>query len=157
MIRVVLYGLGPIGILVGRQLATRDGFRIVGAVDVDPSKVGRDVGEIAGLARPLRLRVNPDARQAIKQSKPDVVVLCTSSSVQAVMPQIEGVLKAKVAIVTTTKELSYPVRRNASLASGACRRLPFASRAGYRVTSRRRQSSSTPSRRCSPPGLACKR
>ena len=116
MIRVVLYGLGPIGIMVGRQLATRDGFRIVGAIDVDPSKVGRDVGEIAGLARPLRIRVNPDARQAIKQTKPDVVVLCTSSSVQAVMPQIEGVLKAKVAIVTTTEELSYPVRRNASLA-----------------------------------------
>ena len=32
------------------------------------------------------------------------------------MPQIEGVLKAKVPIVTTTEELSYPVKRNTSLA-----------------------------------------
>lgn len=116
MIRVLLYGLGPIGIMVGRQLATRDGFRIVGAVDIDPAKVGRDVAEIAELARPLRVKVDPDARKAIKQSRPDIVVLCTSSSVRAVMPQIQDVLKAKVPIVTTTEELSYPVRRNAPLA-----------------------------------------
>ncbi len=116
MIRVLLYGLGPIGVMVGRQLAARDGFRIVGAVDVDPAKVGRDAGDIAGLPRPLRVKVNPDARKTIKQTKPDVVVLCTSSSVRAVMPQIEDVLKARVPIVTTTEELSYPVRRNASLA-----------------------------------------
>ena len=116
MIRVLLYGLGPIGLMVGRQLATRDGFRIVGAVDVDPSKVGRDVGAISGLERPLRVKVDPDPRHAIKKSKPDVVVLCTSSSVRGVMPQIEGILKAKVPIVTTTEELSYPVHRNVALA-----------------------------------------
>lgn len=116
MLRVLLYGLGPIGIMVGRQLATRDGFRIVGAVDVDPAKVGRDVGEVANLERPLHVRVDPDARHAIKKSKPDVVVLCTSSSMRGVMPQIEGVLKLRVPIVTTTEELSYPVRRNAVLA-----------------------------------------
>jgi hypothetical protein len=115
MIRVLLYGLGPIGLMVGRQLATRDGFRIVGAVDVDPAKVGRDAGEIAGLARPLRVKVDPDARSAIRKSRPDIVVLCTSSSLRVVMPQIEGVLKAKVPIVTTTEELSYPVKRNMSL------------------------------------------
>ena len=116
MIRVLLYGLGPIGVLVGRQLAMRDGFRVVAAVDVDPAKVGRDVADIAGLERPLRVKVDPDARHAIRKSKPDIVVLCTSSSVRAVMPQIEGVLKAKVAIVTTTEELSYPVSRNVALA-----------------------------------------
>jgi 4-hydroxy-tetrahydrodipicolinate reductase len=47
MVRVLVYGLGPIGLMVARQLAVRDGFRIVGAVDVDPSKVGRYVAEIA--------------------------------------------------------------------------------------------------------------
>jgi 2,4-diaminopentanoate dehydrogenase len=116
MIRVLLYGLGPIGIMVGRQLATRDGFRVVGAVDIDPSKVGRDVAEIAELPRPLHVKISPDARKTIKQSKPDIAVLCTSSSVRAVMPQMLEVLKARVPIVTTTEELSYPVRHNAALA-----------------------------------------
>jgi len=116
MIRVLLYGLGPIGTMVARQLATRDGFRIVGAVDVDPAKVGRDVAEIAGLPRPLRVKVDPDSSSSIRKTKPDVVVLCTSSSVKGVFPQIEGILKRKVPIVTTTEELSYPVKRNAALA-----------------------------------------
>ena len=116
MIRVLLYGLGPIGAMVARQLAARDGFRVVGGVDVDPAKVGRDVGEISGVEHPLRVKVNPDAVRTIKHTKPDIVVLCTSSSVKSVMPQIEEVLKAKVAIVTTTEELSYPVKRNAALA-----------------------------------------
>jgi 4-hydroxy-tetrahydrodipicolinate reductase len=116
MIRVLLYGLGPIGTMVARQLATRDGFRIVGAVDVDPAKVGRDVSDIAGLKHPLRVKVDPDASRAIKKTKPDVVVLCTSSSVKSVLPQIEGVLKLKVPIVTTTEELSYPVKRNVPMA-----------------------------------------
>ncbi len=102
--------------MVGRQLATRDGFRIVGAVDVDPAKVGRDVGEIAGLPHRLRVRVTPDPRTAIRQSKPHVAVLCTSSSIRAVAPQIEGLLKARVPIVTTTEELSYPVGNNVPLA-----------------------------------------
>ena len=116
MIRVLLYGLGPIGAMVARQLAARDGFRVVGGVDVDPAKVGRDVGEISGVEHPLRVKVNPDAVRTIKQTKPDIVVLCTSSSLKSVMPQVEDVLKAKVAIVTTTEELSYPVKRNAALA-----------------------------------------
>ena len=116
MVRVLLYGLGPIGVMVGRQLASRDGFRIVGAVDIDPAKVGRDVADIAGLTQPLRVKIDPDPRHAIKRTNPDVVVLCTASSVRAVMPQIEQVLKARVPIVTTTEELSYPVKRNAPLA-----------------------------------------
>jgi 2,4-diaminopentanoate dehydrogenase len=36
------------------------------------------------------------------------VVLCTSSSLKSVMPQIELILKSKTAIVSTTEELSYP-------------------------------------------------
>ena len=116
MFRVLLYGLGPIGTMVARQLATRDGFRIVGAVDVDPAKAGRDVADIAGLERPLRVRVSADPADAIRRSKPDVVVLCTSSSMKSVMPQIAAVLKARVPIVTTTEELAYPVKRNAALA-----------------------------------------
>jgi 4-hydroxy-tetrahydrodipicolinate reductase len=102
--------------MVTRQLAARDGFRIVGAVDVDPAKVGRDAGETAGLPRPLRVKVDPDARRALRKSRPDVVVLCTASSVRAVMPQIEGILKTKIPIVTTTEELCYPVKRNLPMA-----------------------------------------
>src|SRR5688572_27937340 len=111
-IRVVHFGLGPIGAAVVRQVAGRKGFRIVGAVDIDPAKVGRDLGEVAGVGRPLKIKISDDAKKAIKSSKPDVVVLCTSSSMKGVLPQIEAILKLKVPIVSTTEELSYPTKSN---------------------------------------------
>jgi hypothetical protein len=111
-IRVLHFGLGPIGTGVVRQVAARKGFKIVGAVDIDPAKAGRDLADIAGLPKPLRVKVSADARKAIKLSKPDAVVLCTSSSMKHVLPQIETILKLKVPIVSTTEELSYPTRSN---------------------------------------------
>jgi 2,4-diaminopentanoate dehydrogenase len=111
-----MYGLGPIGAAVARQLVSRKGFQIVGAVDIDRAKIGLDLGEVIGLDRRVKVRVTNDVNGAIKSGKPDVAVLCTSSSLKKVMPQIEGVLKKKVAIVSTTEELSYPVGRNRALA-----------------------------------------
>jgi 2,4-diaminopentanoate dehydrogenase len=115
-IRVLMYGLGPIGAAVARQIASRKGFQIVGAVDIDRAKIGLDLGQVIGIDRKLRVRVTNDAAGAIKSGKPDVAVLCTSSSLKKVMPQIEAVLKKKVAIVSTTEELSYPVGKNRTLA-----------------------------------------
>ena len=115
-IRVLFYGLGPIGAAVARQVASRKGFQIVGAVDIDHAKVGLDLAQVIDLGRKLRIRVTNDAASAIKAGKPDVAVLCTSSSLKKVMPQIEALLKRKVAIVSTTEELSYPVGKNRALA-----------------------------------------
>ena len=39
-IRVLMYGLGPIGAAVARQIVSRKGFQIVGAVDIDRAKIG---------------------------------------------------------------------------------------------------------------------
>ena len=111
-----MYGLGPIGAAVARQVASRKGFQIVGAVDIDRAKIGLDLGQVIGLEKKLRVRITNDAAGAIKAGKPDVAVLCTSSSLKKVMPQIEAVLKKKVAIVSTTEELSYPVGKNRALA-----------------------------------------
>jgi 4-hydroxy-tetrahydrodipicolinate reductase len=111
-IKVLHYGLGPIGAAVVKQVADRRGFRIVGAVDIDPAKVGRDLGEVAGVGRALRVKVSSDAKTTIKAARPDVVVLCTLSSLRKVLPQIEEILKLKVAIVSTTEELAYPTGAN---------------------------------------------
>ena len=111
-IRVLHYGLGPIGAAVVKQVAARRGFKIVGAVDIDPAKAGRDLGDVAGLGRQLRVRVSSDARKAIKSTKPDVVVLCTVSSLKRATPQIEEILKLKKPIVSTTEELAYPTAAN---------------------------------------------
>jgi 4-hydroxy-tetrahydrodipicolinate reductase len=111
-IKVLHFGLGPIGVGVVKQVVERKGFKIVGAVDIDPAKVGRDLGEVGRLDRTLRVKVSNDARKTIKSSKPDVVVLCTSSSMKKVLDQMETILKLKVPIVSTTEELAYPTKAN---------------------------------------------
>jgi 2,4-diaminopentanoate dehydrogenase len=115
-IRVMHVGLGPIGAAVVRQVAARKGLQIVAAVDIDPNKLGRDLGEIVDAGRRLRVKVTDDIAKTIRSAKPDVAVLCTSSSLKRVLPQFEEVLKRRIPIVSTTEELSYPAPYNRRLA-----------------------------------------
>lgn len=114
--RVLLVGLGPIGAGVARQLDARQNFKLVAAVDVDPEKVGKDLADVVDLGKQTRVAVGPDPVAAIREAKPDVAVLCTSSSLKKVWPLIETILKRKVPIVSTTEELSYPYLSNRALA-----------------------------------------
>ena len=116
-IRVLHVGLGPIGAGVVRQVAGRKGLTIVGGVDVDPAKAGRDLGEVVGLGRRLRIKVSDDLKGTLKTKTPDVVVLCTSSSLAAIVPQIETIARAGTPIVSTTEELAYPSYSHKRLAS----------------------------------------
>ncbi len=115
-IRVLLVGLGPIGALVAQQVVARRGFQLVGAVDIDPNKVGKDVGEVAGPGPRLRVKVTSDLGKTIRATRPDVAVHCTSSSLKAALPLFEDVLKRRVPIVTTTEEAVYPASHNRRLA-----------------------------------------
>jgi 2,4-diaminopentanoate dehydrogenase len=116
-IRVLLVGLGPIGASIARQVTARKEFQLVGAVDIDPAKVGLNAGKVIGVEETLRVKVTSDIGKTIKSAKPDVAVLCTSSSLKAVVGQFEEVLKHRVPIVTTTEEAAYPSRANRRLAA----------------------------------------
>ena len=112
----MLVGLGPIGGAIARQVVERKGFQLVGAVDIDSNKVGKDAGAVIELGRALRVRVASDIGKTIKSTKPDVVVLSTSSALRSVVGQFEEVLKHRIPIVTTTEESAYPARANRRLA-----------------------------------------
>ena len=52
-IRVIQYGVGPIGAGMVRLMLTKPAIQIVGAIDVDPKKVGKDLGAVAGAERAI--------------------------------------------------------------------------------------------------------
>lgn len=110
-IRTLHLGLGPIGIAVARQVASRPGLRIVGAVDIDPAKVGRDLGEFLEVGR-LRVPVSDSLASTIEKTRPHIAILCTGSSLSRVRDQFAEVLRLGIPIVSTTEELAFPVDDN---------------------------------------------
>lgn len=107
-IRVIQYGLGPIGSAVARHVTERAGLELVGGVDIDPAKVGQDVGQVIGLGRPLGFPVVEKLAQVLERTEADVVLHTTSSYFDMFTGQIIEILKAGLDIVSTAEELAFP-------------------------------------------------
>jgi hypothetical protein len=116
-IRVVQYGCGPIGCSVAKLASQRKNLEIVGAIDIDKNKAGKDLGEVIGLDKRLGVAVSDDAVAVLAQTKPDVVLHTTSSWLKKVYGQLIELIKANVNIVSTAEELSYPWWKEPKLAA----------------------------------------
>ncbi|MEM0191799.1 MAG: hypothetical protein QXJ48_01475 [Candidatus Korarchaeum sp.] len=116
-VRVVMVGLGPIGQAIAKGILKKRGFSIVGAVDVAPELVGKDLGEVLGLDRKLGVTVVPDLDKLLDEVRADVAVIATKSYLPDVYPQIEACVKHCVNVVSTCEELSYPYYRYPELSA----------------------------------------
>jgi len=115
-VRILHYGVGPIGASIARLAREKQAVEIIGAVDVDPAKAGRDLGEVAGAPdAPWGVLVSASAEEMLAHS-PDVVIHSTTSVLPGAMGQLYGCLEAGACIVSTCEELSYPFRRYPELA-----------------------------------------
>src|SRR5713101_7303998 len=71
----------------------KQAIEIIGAIDRDPAKIGRDLGEVVGAAdAPWGVRISADAKEVLEQA-------------------------ADVVILSTCEELSYPFRTHPELAA----------------------------------------
>jgi len=103
-ITVAQYGIGPIGAEIARLLLTKPWVKLVAAVDVDPEKIGKDLGEVIGLGRKVGVLVTPELKV-----KADVVCHSTGSSLAAVAPQLHALLDRGHHVVSTCEELAFPL------------------------------------------------
>ena len=115
-IRVIQYGLGPIGCQVTRYLTERRHFEIAAAIDSDPEKVGTDLGHLAELNAPLGLNVTANSRDLLEGVDADVVILTTTSSLEKIRPQVMEILSCGKNVVSTCEELMYPWLTNPKVA-----------------------------------------
>lgn len=116
-IRVIQYGVGPIGASIARLMREKQAIEIIGAIDTDPAKVGRDLGEVTGATdAPWGVTVSADAKEVLEQAA-DVVIHSTSSSLPKVMDQLLACLEAESCIVSTCEELAFPLRRYPELSA----------------------------------------
>jgi len=107
-IRVLQYGLGLIGSASARHVMDVAGLELIGGLDVDPAKVGRDVGEVIGLGRPLGFVVVDKLKQVLARTDVDLVLHTTSSHFDQFKDQILEVLEAGKDVVSTAEELCFP-------------------------------------------------
>ncbi len=113
--RVVQVGLGPIGLQLTRYLVERPGLRIVGAVDADPLKQGKDVGELAGLDG-LGVLTQATVAQACSACGGDVALVCTVSRARQMVEQIRAIAAQKLNVLTTCEELTHPWKTQPAVA-----------------------------------------
>lgn len=103
-ITVAQYGIGPIGAEIARLLLTKPWVKVVAAVDIDPNKIGKDLGEVIGLGRTVGVTVTPDLTV-----KADVVCHSTGSRLVEVAGQLKDLLGRGSHVISTCEELSFPL------------------------------------------------
>lgn len=109
-IRVLQYGVGPIGAGIVHLMWEKPDLQIVGAVDVDPAKIGKDLGQVAEVGRDLGLEVS-DRAERFFRTRVDVVVHSTASSLPRMTDQLKECVRAGAHVVSTCEELAYPFRK----------------------------------------------
>jgi 2,4-diaminopentanoate dehydrogenase len=78
-LRVVVWGTGNVGRPAIRAVAAHRDLELVGVVVADPAKVGRDAGELAGIA-PLGVLATDDVQVALSPDVDAVVYAATADS-----------------------------------------------------------------------------
>ena len=103
-ISVAQYGIGPIGAEIARLLLSKPWVKLVAAVDIDPQKIGKDVGDVIGLGRQAGVKVTREL-----ETKPRVVCHSTGSRLREVSSQLKDLLGRGAHVVSTCEELSFPI------------------------------------------------
>lgn len=115
-IKVIQYGLGPIGVMCAKWILCKPNLQIVGAVDIDPNLTGKALEDVLGVKINTGVKVSADLASVLKKTKADVAVHTTRSSLKDIFPQLEELVKAKISVVSSTEELLVPNLQNPALA-----------------------------------------
>jgi 2,4-diaminopentanoate dehydrogenase len=125
-IKIAQFGLGPIGIETLKLAASKPWAQIVGGIDIDPAKVGKDLGELAQTPTLKGVSVYSSLDELVAQVKPDVIFHTAVSKIKAACSQIEPMARRGISVVSSCEELLFPQLREPELAA----RLDEACKAG---------------------------
>jgi hypothetical protein len=110
-IRIAQFGMGPIGVESVKLAATRPWAEIVGAVDIDPSKVGKSLDDLTGLSYLKEARVYESFDELWNASRPHVILHTAGSKAAQSLDQIQPMVERGVSVASTCEELLYPPLR----------------------------------------------
>ncbi len=115
--KVALFGLGDIGIGAGKLVLERKNLELVGAIDFDESKSGKDLHKIMGLKGESGITVTKSLSDLLSEkTKPDIILHAAGSYLQTIYSQLKEIASSGINIISSSEELLYPYLRNAELA-----------------------------------------
>lgn len=108
-IKVVQYGCGKMSIYT-MKYALEQGMEIVGAIDINPNVVGKDIGEIIGCENQnITVTHVNDAEELLKKVNPDICIITTMSLMKDVKDALMLCAKLGINAITTCEEAFYPM------------------------------------------------
>ncbi len=114
-IKAVQYGVGKMSIYTMRYMLEK-GIEIVGAIDVNPEIIGKDIGEIMGREE-TGIAVTPveDAKELLTKLRPDICVVTTRSLFSEIEDAFMLCAELGINAITTCEEAFYPQNSNPKL------------------------------------------
>ena len=111
-IKVVQYGTGKMSVYTMRYVYEK-GAEIVGAIDINPDIIGKDIGEIMETEeKGVKVVSLEDAENMMKQTKPDIVIVTTMSLLKDVEDALMLCARLGINAITTSEEVFYSINSN---------------------------------------------
>lgn len=105
--KIVHEGVGSIGKDTIILILDDQRLKIVGLVDTNPEYTGKDLGKLLGTDN-LGIKVRADLKALLRETKPDIVVQTTSSTLEEITPSIEAAVRNGINVVTSAEQSVYP-------------------------------------------------
>lgn len=110
--KVVQYGAGKMSVYTMRYVYEKGG-EIVGAIDVNPDVIGKDIGEIMGTEnKGVKVVALEEAEKMMQETKPDIAIVTTMSLLKDVEDALMLCAKLGINAITTCEEAFYPANSN---------------------------------------------
>ena len=114
-IKVVQYGVGKMSLYTMRYVYEK-GAEIVGAIDVNPNVIGKDIGEILGTEnKGVKVTSAENAREMLQEVKPDIAIVTTMSLIKDLENPLLLCAELGINAITTCEEAFYPENSNPTL------------------------------------------
>ena len=108
-IKVVQYGCGKMSVYTMRYVFEK-GAKIVGAFDIDQSKIGKDIGTIIGDNKNYKVKIQDAStfEDFLNNNEVDVVIVTTMSLIADLEEVLLTCAKCGVNAITTCEEAFFP-------------------------------------------------
>ena len=106
-ITAIVYGVGAMNSIATRLMLEK-GVDIVGALARSPEKVGRDLGEVAGLGFSTGVIVEDDAERVLSTRAADIAVIAIASYMPDMYEHLHRCAQHGVNAITISEEALYP-------------------------------------------------